>query len=274
MNSIELIHTPLNWKRSINLPNLYPMKTFFLVFILLLSNQIFANPPINPTRYANFLVEKISSQKFTSDGEKMVRDAASNWAKLANSGKFENVYSSDAIGQTYTFNTNNLPSNLMGIDFKGSPDQVKINAFGQTVIKNRGDANSLIANLTSEYLSSYPEDTRAVIITDKIIVEFGPVESYIKEIVFGGNANYLQMWAARKQRLGSTADIKKHIMRLYRDYNDWHHEKMVNPEEFAQYMPIKGEKLLLDAIANNDWNSFVIEANKFGSDPDGLVVGF
>ena len=129
------------------------MKKYLLIFFWILSLNIFANPPINPTRYKDFLIKKLSSDRFSPDGEKMVRQAASNWAKLVDSGYFEKVYNSDEFLGTYWINTNNLPSDLIGIDFLGSDDKVMINAFGKTVIKNTGDANTIIAHYTSEYLS-------------------------------------------------------------------------------------------------------------------------
>lgn len=63
-----------------------------------------------------YLAEKINKGKFTAKALPYVREAATNFANLANSGKLNEIYSHDKINSTYAINSDLLPEELKSVE--------------------------------------------------------------------------------------------------------------------------------------------------------------
>lgn len=63
-----------------------------------------------------FLAEKINQGKFTAKALPYVREAATNFAKLAKSGKLNEIYSYDPINSQYSVNIDLMPEDLQGVE--------------------------------------------------------------------------------------------------------------------------------------------------------------
>jgi len=94
----------------------------------------------------DYLAKKINEGKFTAKALPYVREAASNFAKLAKSGRLDEAYSFDPIKSEYSVNLDVLPDELKGAEWGGSKDEINKNVFGQWTANpdrsNKGSNNA------------------------------------------------------------------------------------------------------------------------------------
>ena len=174
----------------------------------------------------DFLVSKLNETKFTSKGEALAREAASNFIKLHDSGNFDEVYSIDPITKTYNVNVDKIKDeSLKGIDWSGSKDAINKNIFGQ--FTGSGDEkkkfNSLIASWVGEYKSSPESSSIETPQTEGFEKDIPELSKYMVKHKYGGNEDtFISMFDSitdddiRKNKVIEAA--KENVDQYLKDY--------------------------------------------------------
>lgn len=139
---------------------------------------------------------------------------------------------------------------------------MRTNLFGQVVVDNAEDMNSVIASIAKKYLAEKPSSQS--IEQRKHKVGFGKLEDYMKDVVYGGNENWESAWENKKKELGSDDAVKAELGKHTKEYINWYNSKRANPEGSVEYAPLAEEKDFLESI--NDFSKLTDLWNKKGTD--------
>ncbi len=222
--------------------------------------------------YEDFISKKFGEGILTAKAEQPAREAASNWGKLIKSGSLEQAYQYDPITQKYKIDASKLPIELQGIDWTGSEEGIKTNIFGQVTPKS--NVNTLIANWTNEYLqnkkSTQGSDSQKKAAGYLGKKKIGDLGLYIQKSIYGGQEGAENLWAQDLATFGEDESAKKkRVMNIARKYVS---EYGTTPKEGWEYLPVENKEIILSAIENNDWDTFVSESQKLGWNPRGLLL--
>lgn len=235
--------------------------------------------------FQDFLSQKMNKEAskgaFTSKGEKALRDQAFTWVEGAKKGLFDKdeqgnykYYSTDNLHNTYSINPKDN-TELSALDLTGHDEQIKPNLFGQLNLDKK-KANTWIANARLEYEAQKGAQGATTSSGDSPTnqeVDFGPLENYMREVVYHKNDNWGNAW----QDLTSGLDEKgmqKKIGETYKGYLDWHINKMKAPQKGVHYGSIDNQEELYgitSKIASGDftpeeYKKFKDLGSRYGTD--------
>lgn len=229
----------------------------------------------------NFLLEEINKEAsngaFTAKGEKALREQASIWAKAAKKGLFDKdeqgnlkYYSTDEFKNTYSVDPKDN-AELRALNLGGNDERINTNLFGQFNLDNK-KANTWIANAFSRYNKSAKNKPVTTNSTNQE-VDFGPLENYVKDVLYHKNDNWGNAWQDITKDL-SEKEIQKRIGETYKSYLDWHIGKMNSPEKGVHYNNIDNQEELYNyasKIANGeftpeDYKKFKDLGSRYGTD--------
>lgn len=226
----------------------------------------------NSQAYKDFIVKKLSEEKFTKKGEQIARSVANNFVKLYENNDFKNVYNFNPITQEYSIDSNKInDDNLKSIDWSGSKNSINRNIFGQFSgnpdKSNAGESNSeikkynsLIANWTNEFLSStQPSNTENKIGVDKKISDAG---EYMLKHDFGNNDELLNStfkdMSTDDRKSFVLNSLKKNIQGYLSDY-----EQNKNVDK---YLDLESVSKIKEALDTNDWDKVQSSSRVLGWD--------
>lgn len=220
----------------------------------------------------DFLVNKLNETKFTTKGERLARNAATQFLKLHDTGKFGEVYSFDPVQQTYSIDVGKIEDNsLKGLEWGGSKDAINRNVFGQfSGVSDRSTKgeinaeqkkyNTLISSWINEYnATNAPKST--VESNKGIEKDIPDIHKYMMDKSFGGKEELMYSSFSedipeeeKKQRIlaSAKANVEQYLA-------DW--DKNKNIDSFKNVEKVQA---LQEAIASGDWNTFKTEAHKLG----------
>lgn len=219
--------------------------------------------------FADFIGKKLREEKVAGAALEPLQAAASNWAKLVNSANFEDVYKVDPITQKYTIDVTNAPPELQTIDWSGSEGAAKTNLLGQIPVK--ANVNTIMANWVNEYLQSKKQATPTSTTPTSSLLgkrSVGDLYDFTGKSLYGGRDDFDEMWARDLKNLDEN-QRKERVMNVAKDLLSGYG---TNAEQGWEYNPIQNKDIILNAIENKDWDTFVSESQKLGWDPISMTL--
>lgn len=219
--------------------------------------------------FADFIGKKLREEKVAGAALEPLQAAASNWAKLVNSANFEDIYKVDPITQKYTIDVTNAPPELQTIDWSGSEGAAKTNLLGQIPVK--ANVNTIMANWVNEYLQSKKQATPTSTTPTSSLLgkrSVGDLYDFTGKSLYGGRDDFDEMWARDLKNLDEN-QRKERVMNVAKDLLSGYG---TNAEQGWEYNPVQNKDVILNAIENKDWDTFVSEGQKLGWDPISMTL--
>ena len=248
--------------------------TLAITFVFLSFNSF---SQVNKNSLETFFSKKLNETQFTSNALPHARNAATRFLALATLENFEEVYSYDKITNGYTIQIGNLPYNLQRLEWGGSKDAIKRNAFGQFTAKadksNKGETssiekkyNSLVSGWLTEYLSTYSYWKRSNINQKSITKRKGSIKNLSEYIVLEIFNNSQDACRAYLNRIENEDEIRNKMMNWTKTLVTEYEKDIKTKSDKIDFKPIDAF-VLKAAINRNDWNTFLDECNKIGWTP-------
>lgn len=222
--------------------------------------QAGGNVPNQYDDYPQFLASELEKLNFKTKAGRYSGQIPL-WEKFVTSGEALKSFSSDPVTKGYSIKGENLSPEYALL--AGSDKPVKTNLFGQLVVDNAEDMNSVLADITKRYIAT--KQTIPTNTTQSQKASLGNLEDYMKEKVFGKSEDWENLWEARKKTLGTKEAIQAELGKHAKDYLSWYKGKLSAPESGVEYTPLEREQDLLKSIETG-WESFIPEANRLGWD--------
>lgn len=236
----------------------------------------------NSQAYKNFIVKKLSEEKFTKKGEQIARSVADNFVKLYENSDFKNIYNFNPVTQEYSIDSDKISdNNLKSLDWSGSKDAINKNIFGQfSGNPDRSNArepnaetkkyNSLLANWTNEFMSSNQEGLSTPpqnkIGVDKKISNIG--EYILKHDYYGNddllNSSFKEMASDDDRKAAVIDALKRNVQGYLSDYDQ--------NKNTDKYLDLDLVNKIKESLDTNDWNKIRSSSKALGWDLDQFLI--
>ena len=228
------------------------MKTTILAFLFIWSTNLLIAQ--NDNFYTDFIVGKITRDNFTENGEVLVRKYAAKFVELYQSGTLYEVFSTDALKNTYTIDFAKMPYKFRNYNWQGV--KVERNLRGQFNGTTEEYYNSVLISFTIEFIQYYPKRVPL-----KEIVGISELFDYVSAKYYGKNKNLC--WA--KWREIASLDQRKAILMQYSKELSYEYSAYaIKNSDWADYKDLDKVKDLIIALETNDWKQIESAANKMG----------
>lgn len=251
-----LFFVPNSFAHIIN--NHTNMKRIILLSLIYLTTFNFASAQ-NTNVFTDFIIQKINSESFSSEGEKLVRKYAAKFVDLYNSGTLYEAFSCDQLSQSYTIDYNKMPTNLRYFQWNGNNGEVKRNVWGQYAGTTENYYNSIIASWVIEFIKSNPASNNNAAKED---IEMNKnLFIFIAENYYGNNLELC------KQKWRETKDIELRKQLLIKYSKEKANNYLMFAEKNKQrfnYIDADKATNLINALNTGDWNLIESAANRMG----------